>query len=107
MRRLVGLVLFIALTSYASPKPLDQVRAYAGKHKVTVTRWRGKVWVEAEGLDPFGVGDTLDRAAQSFLDSAGMMDREKNHPQLKKAPGGQAKAPNAAPWVCPGGDECI
>lgn len=107
MKRLIVLVFFLSLTAYATPRPLDQVRAYAGKHKVSVTHWRGKVWVEADGLDPFGVGDTVDEAAQSFLDSAGMMDRENNHPQLKKAPGNEGKPSNATPWVCPDGDDCI
>lgn len=79
------LVAFLLLSTLAFAAPLDKVKTYAHGHKVTIRRWHGNVWVEAEGLDPFGVGKTVDEAAKDFLKSADIMDHEKNQPVLKYA----------------------
>lgn len=59
---------------------MDAVKEYAKGHKVTCTKRGGGMWVEAEGLDPFGVGATCEAAAESFLLMAGVMDSEVNRP---------------------------
>lgn len=81
------------------PSPMQQVRRYAGKHKVTVRRWHGNYWVEVEGLDAHGVGKTVDKAAQDFLYRADMLDHEQNPPMML--------APPPVPWVCPDEEDCL
>ena len=76
--------------------PMQQVEAYAGKHKVTVRHWHGNYWVEAEGLDAHGVGKTVDQAAQDFLYRADLLDHEPSDPTQVMAT-----------WICPDGEKCI
>jgi hypothetical protein len=79
---------------------LDQVKMYAAEHdaKVTVRKWHGNYWVEVDGLDPHGVGKTVDEAAKDFLHCADMMDHEPIDPANSGAP----KAPD-----CAVGQTCI
>jgi hypothetical protein len=81
----LAILLLSSSMALAATSPLDQVKTYAHGHKVTVRHWNGKVWIEAEGLDPFGIGKTVDEAAREFMKSARMMDHE-NPAYLKYAP---------------------
>ncbi len=98
MKILVLFALLLSTTAFAQKKatPLDQVKAYAAAHDSTVTvrTWHGNVWVEVEGLDPHGVGKTIDEAATDFLHCADMMDHEPVDPAQSAA-------------QCPADQNCI
>jgi hypothetical protein len=74
--------------STSSLAPLDQVKAYAADHdaKVTVRQQDGIWFVEADGLDAFGEGKTIDEAAEDFLHCADMMDHEPVNPANSGSP---------------------
>ena len=84
MKHLIVFLLYSSLAS-GSGRPIDRVRAYAGPHKITVRNWQGNYWVEMEDSDIFGVGPTVDEAAEDFMADADVEAHETNRPHLKKA----------------------
>lgn len=101
MKYLVVLLLWSTL-SYGAVKPMDRVRSYCGNHKVTVTVRNGIYWVEMENSDLFGVGFTLDDAAEDFMMSVGIEANETGKLHLTLHYGGRA-----TPFVCPAKENCI
>ena len=83
-------------------RPMDRVHAFAGNHKVTVRLDHGVYWVEMEDSDIFGVGPTVDDAAEDFLVDADLEAHESNKPYLRSR-NGQA----SVPFVCPQKQSCI
>ena len=98
------LLAFILCSSFAfgAVRPIDRVHAYAGSQKVTVRLNHGVYWVELEGSDIFGVGFTLDDAAEDFMDDADLEANEKKKPYL--AQHGQQEQ---VPLACLPTDHCI
>lgn len=88
--------------AYGGVKPMDRVRAYAGKHKVTVTVRNGIYWVEMEDSDIFGIGPTMNDAAEDFMMDVDLEASETGKPYLTIHHGGAASA-----FVCPPTDYCI
>lgn len=84
--------------SSSSVSPLDQVKAYAADHdaKVTVRQQDGVWFVEADGLDAFGEGKTVDEAAEDFMHCADMLDHEPVNP----ANSGSPKLPDCNAQIC-------
>jgi hypothetical protein len=68
------------------PTPMDKVRVLAGQHAVTPGKRYGVYWVEVEGSDIFGTGETLEEAAIDFLADADLEGHEANRPNLKTLP---------------------
>jgi hypothetical protein len=99
------LLAFLLCNSFAfgAVRPLDRVYAFAGKHKVAVRLVSGVYWVEMEDSDVFGVGPTLDDAAEDFLGDADLEAHEGGKPYLTLHSGEQ----EAVPFVCPQEDSCI
>lgn len=97
------LIAFLLCSSFAfgTVRPLDRVHAYAGNHKVTVRLIRGVYWVEMEGSDIFGVGSTVDDAADDFMADVELEQNEMNRPHLQQH--GQQEEP---PSIC-AANECI
>ena len=101
MKYLIALLLWNSV-AFGAVRPLDRVYAYAGKHKVAVRLVRGVYWVEMEDSDIFGVGPTVDDAAEDFLSDADLEANEAGKPYLTLRPGEQE-----TPFVCPKADSCI
>lgn len=101
MKTLIAFLLWNSL-AFAAGRPLDHVRAYAGNHKVTVRVNQGVYWVEMEGSDIFGVGPTVDDAAEDFMVDVDIEAHETNKPYLKRHSGA-----SVTPYVCPQTDLCI
>lgn len=80
MRKAFSNACLMLILFAASLSPIQQVRAYCKGHAVTIRRQNGVVWIEAEGLDMFGVGPTVEAAAKSFLIMADVMDHETKRP---------------------------
>lgn len=83
-----------AATASNNPTEMDKVNAYAADHdaKVTVTQRGGYYWVEVDGLDPHGVGKTVDEAAEDFMHCADMMDHEPVNPANSGPPNCDAQS---------------
>lgn len=99
MKYLIAFLLWNSL-AFAAVRPIDRVHAYAGNHKVTVRLDHGVYWVEMEGSDIFGIGPTVDDAAEDFMIDVDLQTNELNHPRLHTNR-------QKAPFVCPNGDSCI
>lgn len=97
------LIVFVLCSSFAfgSVRPMDRVHAYAGNHKVTVRLHHGVYWVEMEDSDIFGVGTTLDEAAEDFMADADLETNESGKPY--PTPHGQQQTP----IVCSRTSYCI
>ena len=98
------LLVFVLCSSFAfgAGRPLDRVHAYAGNHKVTVRLDHGVYWVEMDGSDIFGVGPTVDDAAEDFMVDADLEANEAGKPHLTQH--GQQQQ---VPFTCPPSDYCI
>jgi hypothetical protein len=68
------------------PTAMEKVRVLAGEHTITTGKRHGVYWVEVEGSDIFGTGETLDEAAMDFLADADLEGHEANRPHLKSLP---------------------
>lgn len=101
MKTLIAFLLLNSL-AFGASRPIDRVRAYAGNHKVTVRVNHGVYWVEMEGSDIFGVGPTVDDAAEDFMVDVDIEAHEGDKPYLKRHPG-----TSATPYVCPPTELCI
>ncbi len=101
MKYLVAFLLWNSL-AFGAVRPIDRVHAYARNHKVTVRLNRGAYWVEMEGSDIFGVGPTVDDAAEDFMVDADLEAHEANEPYLTLHPGEQANQ-----FVCTQAKACI
>lgn len=101
MKYLVAFLLWSTL-AYGAVKPMDRVRSYCGNHKVTVTVRNGIYWIEMENSDLFGVGSTLDDAAEDFMMSVDIEAEETSKPYLTLHYRGKA-----TPFVCPPKENCI
>lgn len=77
---------------------INRVQDYAADHDTNVTvRPQGGVWfVEADGLDAFGTGKTIDEAAEDFIHCADLMDHEPVDPANSGAP----KLPDCNAQTC-------
>jgi|GEM_PF-4456698 len=93
-------VLLWSSVAFCSTRPLDRVYAYAGNHKVTVRVDRGVYWVEMEGSDVFGVGPSVDDAAEDFMMDADLEAHESGRPSLTVRHW-------KAPFVCGKYEVCI
>lgn len=100
MKYLFALLICSSL-AFGTVRPIDRVHAYAGNHKVTVRLHRGVYWVEMEGSDIFGVGATLDNAAEDFMADVDLEASESGKPYLTLH--GQPQTP----FVCSPTDYCI
>jgi hypothetical protein len=74
------------LLAQREPTPMEKVRVLAGEHAITTGKRHGVYWVEVEGSDIFGTGETLDEAAIDFLADADLEGHETNRPNLKPLP---------------------
>ncbi|MEO6966620.1 MAG: hypothetical protein ABI076_12115 [Acidobacteriaceae bacterium] len=101
MKYLLSFLLFSSL-AFGAVRPIDRVHAYAGNQKVTVRLDRGIYWVELEDSDIFGVGYTLDDAAEDFMENVDLEARESHRPYLT-----QPRQQQQAPFVCLPTDHCI
>lgn len=88
--------------AFGSVKPMDRVRAYAGNHKVTVTVRSGVYWIEMEDSDIFGIGPTVNDAAEDFMMDVDLEAHETGKPHLTLHYGGAASSS-----VCPATAYCI
>ena len=97
------LLTFLLLNSLAfgASGPVDRVHAYAGNHKVTVRAVHGVYWVEMEGSDVFGIGTTVDEAAEDFMVDADLDANESAKPHLTQ------REEKQVPFVCPPTTPCI
>jgi len=98
---LVAFLLWNTL-AFGAARPIDRVHAYAGNHKVTVTARNGVYWVEMEGSDIFGIGATVDDAAEDFMVDVDLEANEAGKPYLTLKHGEQK-----TPFVCPATSYCI
>lgn len=80
--------------------PMEKVRVLAGGHAVTTGKRHGIYWVEVEGSDTFGIGATLDEAANDFLADADLIGNEANRPNLRTMPQESAPQINCAEAYC-------
>jgi hypothetical protein len=80
--------------------PMERVRVLAGTHAVTTGKRHGVYWVEVEGSDIFGTGDTLDEAANDFLADADLEGHEANRPNPKTIPQETKPQINCAEAYC-------
>ena len=101
MKYLLGFLICSSL-AFGNVRPMDRVHAYAGNHKVTVRLNRGVYWVELEDSDVFGVGYTLDEAAEDFMEDAALEANEIGRPYLT-----QHGEQQQGPFVCLPTDYCI
>jgi hypothetical protein len=71
----------LLLLAAVPPKPaMDQVKAYAASQHatITITKSGGYLWVEMSDSDVFGIGKTLDEAAQDFMADLDIIQHEKS-----------------------------
>lgn len=101
MKYLLTFLLWNSL-AFGAARPIDRVRAYAGNHKVTVRLNHGVYWVEMEGSDIFGIGPTVDDAAEDFMVDVDLEAHEADKPYLTLHPGDQTNQ-----FVCPPSEACI
>jgi hypothetical protein len=121
----LGILFAAAATAQDAPKPMDKAEAtvtidcagnpncslallatesikrvqdYATDHDTTVTvKPRGGVWwVEADGIDAFGTGKTVDEAAEDFMHCVDVMEHEPAEPANSGAP----KLPDCNAQTC-------
>jgi hypothetical protein len=76
----------MSVLAQPQPTPMDKVRVLAGEHAITTGKRHGIYWVEVEGSDIFGTGETLEEAAIDFLADADLEANEANRPKLRTLP---------------------
>ena len=89
------------LLAQHEPTPMDKVRVLAGEHAITTGKRHGVYWVEMEGSDVFGIGTTVDEAAEDFMVDADLDANEFSKPHLKQ------REEKKVPFVCPPTTPCI
>jgi hypothetical protein len=92
---LIAALLICSMQAMAQDQstPMEKVRVLAGTHAVTTGKRHGVYWVEVEGSDTFGIGATLDEAANDFLADADLIGNEANRPNPR------AMSPESAPQI--------